>query len=114
MPSHIRKAGLLAAVFVLLVAGSAKAATMDVKVPFPFVVQDRTLPAGHYRVTEEEGVVQFRGKGNHENLYFMAVPAAGHDPAGNQPTLSFTHSENQYRLSDIWESGAYGLEPAKR
>jgi len=114
MPSHIRKAGLLAAVFVLLVAGSAKAATMDVKVPFPFVVQDRTLPAGHYRVTEEEGVVQFRGEGNHENLYFMAVPAAGHDPAGNQPTLSFTHSENQYRLSDIWESGAYGLEPAKR
>ena len=114
MPSHIRRAGLFAAMFVLLIAGSAKAATLDVKVPFPFVVQEKTLPAGRYRVTEEGGVVEFRGEGNKASLYFLAVPAAGHDPVGNQPTLSFTHSENQYRLSDIWESGAYGLEPAKR
>ena len=114
MPSHIRRAGLFAAMFVLLIAGSAKAATLDVNVPFPFVVQEKTLPAGHYRVTEDEGVVEFRGEGNKENLYFLAVPAAGHDPVGNQPTLSFTHSENQYRLSDIWESGTFGLEPAKR
>ena len=114
MPSHIRRAGLLAAMFVLLIAGSAKAATLDVKVPFPFVVQEKTLPAGHYRVTEEEGVVEFRGEGNKATLYFSLRLAAGHDPAGNQPTLSFTHSENQYRLSDIWESVWYGIQPAKR
>lgn len=114
MRSHIYKAGFFAAVFMLLAAGSAKAATMEVKVPFPFMVQNKALPAGQYRVTEEEGVVQFHGEGNHENVYFLAVPVSGRDPAGNTPTLSFSHSENQYQLSDVWESGAFGLAPAKR
>ena len=114
MQSHLYKAGVFAAVLVLLAAGSAKAATMEVKVPFPFTVQGKALPAGQYRVTEEQGVVQFQGERTKENLFFLAVPAGGRDPSGNKPTLSFSHSENAYQLDDIWESGASGLAPAKR
>ena len=116
MQSHLYKAGLFAAVLVLLASGSATAATMEVKVPFPFTVQGKALPAGQYRVTEEEGVVQLQGehKNHKENVFFLAVPVSGHDPEGDKPTLSFSHSENQYQLSDIWESGAFGLAPAKR
>ena len=45
--SLIKKAGLLAAAL-LLTAGPAGASTMDVKVPFSFVVHGQTLPAGQY------------------------------------------------------------------
>src|SRR5262245_29550960 len=116
MQSHLYKAGLFAAAFLLLAAGSAKAGTMEVKVPFPFMVQGKTLPAGQYRVTEDEGVVQFKGEHSNkkESLYFLVVPVTGRDPEGDKPTLSFSHAENQYQLADIWESEAYGVAPAKR
>ena len=37
-------------------------------------------------------------------------PASGQDPAGDKPSLTFTHRENQYRLSSIWESREHGEE----
>jgi hypothetical protein len=111
----IRKAGLLAAAFVVLTAGSARASTMEVKVPFPFVVHGQTLPAGQYLVSDDGGVVQFRGeKGNHAATFVMTIPASGHDPAGDSPALTFRHVENQYRLTDIWESAMQGREIAGR
>ena len=42
------KAGLLAGAFVLACTGSARASTMEVKVPFAFTVQGHTMPAGQY------------------------------------------------------------------
>jgi hypothetical protein len=112
MQSLIRKTGPLAAACVLLGAGSARAATLEVNVPFPFVVEGQTLPAGQYRVMDDGGIVQIRGeRGTHVALNFMTTPANGHDPAGERPALTFTRHENQYRLSGIWESGDYGLAP---
>ena len=61
----IRKVGLLAAALVLLAAGSARASTLEVNVPFPFVVQGYTLPAGQYLVSDDGGVVQFPESGPH-------------------------------------------------
>jgi hypothetical protein len=111
MRSMIKRAGLLAAAFVLCLGGSARAATIEVKVPFPFLVHGRTLPAGDYRVENDGGVVLFRGeKGNRTGMFVMTMPAAGHDPAGDSPALSFTRDETQYRLADIWESGSQGFE----
>ena len=115
MRSLIRTTGLAAAAFVLLAAGSARAATIEVQVPFPFLVQGRSLPAGQYRVTDEAGLVQFRGeKGNTANVFFLAAPVTGHDPAGAKPARTFTRHATQYRLAEIWESGGTGLEPLKR
>ena len=42
------KAMLFAAGLLMLAAGTASAAAVEVKVPFPFVVQGQTMPAGQY------------------------------------------------------------------
>ena len=115
MQSLIRKAGLLAAAGLVLGAGTARAATLEVKVPFPFVVEGQTLPAGRYRVTNEDGFIQIRGeRNNHAAMNILTTPANGHDPAGDRPALTFKREDNQYRLTGIWESGADGLAPVKR
>jgi len=49
---------------------------MEITVPFPFVVQGRTLPAGQYRVTNDGGLVQFHGeRGNQAVLYVPSSSA---------------------------------------
>lgn len=111
MRSLIQKAGLLAAAFIVLATGSASASSLEVEVPFSFVVQGHTLPAGHYLVNDDGGVVQFRGeKGNHASMFVLTIPTSGHDPAGNSPALTFHRHENQYWLTDIWQSATQGRE----
>jgi hypothetical protein len=108
--SIIRKAGILAAVLVVCAGAKARAATIDVKVPFPFMVQGKTLPAGEYRLENDGAVVMIRStKGNSAGLFVMTRPADGRDPAGDRPSLIFTRHETQYRLTDIWESDSQGL-----
>jgi hypothetical protein len=118
MRSVIRKAGLWTAVLAMCGGGSALASTIDVKVPFAFVVQGQTLPAGEYRLvrdTNDPSIVLIQGeKGNTATMLALTRPAAGHDPAGNTPALTFKRVENQYRLSDIWSSGAEGQEVVGR
>jgi hypothetical protein len=96
----------------LLIAGAAVAAhadTLDVKVPFPFVVHGQTLPAGEYRVETDGPIVMLRGEhGNRASVIFTAMPATGHDPAGDSPVLTFKKGETQYQLADIWESATRG------
>jgi hypothetical protein len=112
MGSVIRSAGLLVPAFVLAVAGSAGATTIDVKVPFPFLVHGQMLPAGEYRVEQnplDPSVMSIRGiKGNSEAVIVTTVPNAGHDPSGNAPALTFARDETQYRLADIWDSANEG------
>jgi hypothetical protein len=104
------KAGLLAAAFVLACTGSARASTMEVKVPFAFMVQGHTMPAGQYWLNDEgNGVVQMRAEKNiHANMFVLTMPASGRDPSGDTPVLTFKHQENQYRLTGIWESATRG------
>ena len=95
----------------IFATGSARASTLGVTVPFPFVVHGQTLPAGRYSVNDDGGVVQFRGeKGNHANMFVLTVPASGHDPAGNSPVLTFRRYENQYLLTRIWDSRTAGRD----
>ena len=97
MKSIIKRSGLLAAAFVVCIGGSAGAATIEVQVPFPFLVHGTTLPAGEYLVENDGAVVLLRGeKGNKAAIFVMTTPAGGHDPAGDKPALSFTRHESQY------------------
>jgi len=104
---HKTAAGLVAAF--VIGSGSARAAEVDVKVPFPFMVHGTTLPAGEYRLENEGNIILIRGeKGNHAGMFVMGTPAGGQDPAGNQPALTFKRDENVYRLTGVWESGSEG------
>jgi len=38
----------------------------------------------------------------------LTTPAAGKDPAGSAPALTFSRDENQYRLSSVWQSETEG------
>jgi hypothetical protein len=114
MSSVTKKAALLAAGFLVFAGGTASAGVVDVKVPFPFVVQGQTLPAGQYRVESDplkSSVVLIRGEhGTKASMFVLTMPADGHDPAGTKAALTFNRYENQYRLSDIWESAGEGCE----
>jgi hypothetical protein len=109
----VKKSLALAAVFLGVCVGSARAEEVTVKVPFPFVVRGQTLPAGEYVVTpatDDSTVMIIRG-GNprHESMALIeTIPADGHDQAGDTPSLTFTHVENEYRLATIWESWSAG------
>ena len=50
MRSTVNKTWVLAVAFFGLSAGSARAEEVIVNVPFPFVVQQQTMPAGEYVV----------------------------------------------------------------
>src|SRR6266850_804543 len=103
-------AAVLAAGCLVLFAGAARASTIEVKVPFSFLVQGQTLPAGQYMLTRSgTDVVQITGeRGTYATMFIMTMPAGGHDPAGQKPALTFKRDEKQYRLSGIWESETDG------
>ena len=108
MKAIIVTSGLIATILTVG-AAVARADTLDVKVPFPFVVHGQTLPAGEYRVETDGPIVLLRGEhGNKTSIIFTTMPAAGRDPAGDAPVLTFTHGETEYRLADIWESASKG------
>ena len=105
----ITRAGLIAAGPFGSAVGAARAETLDVKVPFPFVVHGQTLPAGDYRVETDGPIVLLRGEhGSKIGIVFTLEPARGQDPAGDVPVLTFTKGETQYRLSDVWEGASKG------
>jgi hypothetical protein len=108
------RTSLLAAAFIVLASGSARASTFEVKVPFPFLIHGHAMPAGQYVVKDDGGVVLFNGeKGTHGTMVIVTTPVSGHDPAGSSPALTFQHDENQYRLTNIWESATQGREISK-
>ena len=101
MSSIMKRAGLLAAAF-LVVASSARADVVEVRVPFSFVVHGQTLPAGEYRIEREGSAMLLRGeKGNNAGVFFSMIPAPGQDPAGERPALLFAPFEKQRKQHPI-------------
>lgn len=116
MQSVLKSALLLAAALVVFASGPARAAVVDVRVPFPFMVKGQQFPAGEYRLQRDQtdsSVVLMRGeKGNTASMFVLTTPASGRDPAGDKPAVTFKRYENQYRLDDIWDAGSQGREVA--
>jgi hypothetical protein len=112
MKSVMRKSVLLAGAFLVCTVASASASwnVMEVNVPFAFVVNGHTLPAGQYTVEQEDGTaVLIRGeRDNHAAAIVMTVAAGEHDLSEVKPTLTFTRDENHYRLSSLQESPSEG------
>jgi hypothetical protein len=110
----VLRMSILAVGFLVFVGTTSLAAsdTLEVKIPFGFVVNGLNLPAGLYRVERIDtlpSVLLIRGeKGNHDAAFVLTSPAGGHDPAGAAPVLTFRRYEDQYRLSSVWQSGTEG------
>ena len=113
MRTAFKKSLAFAVVALGACAGSAQAQEVIVKVPFAFVVQGHTLPAGKYAVSpvnEDRSAMLIRGEdANRKSVaVVLTMPADGHDPARDKPALTFSRFENGYRLSTIWESESEG------
>ena len=107
---------LLAGTLLALDVAAARAADfqdMTVTVPFPFVVHNRTMPAGRTScsaTTRISSLLLIRNEnGAHVASYVLTNSASGHDPSGDKPCLTFTRSGGQYRLSNVWESTDDGI-----
>jgi hypothetical protein len=108
--SLIKSSSVLAAVFVGMFAGSARAqGEIVVKVPFPFVVHGQEFSAGRYAVSHEHSVIEVLGLDKPSVIFTLTNPTTGFDPAGSQPALVFIHHENEYLLSQVWESTTEGF-----
>jgi hypothetical protein len=110
----LKKTAPLAALLVVLGAGSAKAAVVEAKVPFDFVVRGRTLPAGDYLLERDDNqpsLLFIRGKdGARTNMIVLTEPAGDRDPAGETPVVRFTRRGSEYWLADVWRSPNEGWE----
>jgi hypothetical protein len=113
--SLITKSSVLVAVFLAMGVGSARAQEMVVaKIPFPFVITGKEFPAGRYAFsTDDHNVLLIRSADDRSERFAIVHAAAGRDPAGSEPALVFIHYENEYLLSQIWESDTDGLALAK-
>jgi hypothetical protein len=112
--STIKTSLMFAALVLGLSATSARAQeVITVKVPFAFSVGQKQFPAGQYDITlgDPAGmVISIKDMDNGLSAFALTNSAGGFDPAGDQPALVFTKSENEYQLSEIWESNMDGRE----
>jgi hypothetical protein len=97
-----------------LTAGTAAAAdVLQAKIPFAFVVNGKSFPAGQYTIERagmgSEPVFLIRNDSGKGRAAFVAArPVDRHSPPSEMPALQFTRRDNQYTLSAVWESADQG------
>jgi hypothetical protein len=111
----LMKGALLGAAMMCASAAAASAGTLEVNVPFAFMVGSQQMPAGVYRIERDAGmpssVVLIRGQhGNNAQLFVQTTPLNGANPAGGAPALVFVPDEGGQRLTQVWESSSGGQE----
>jgi hypothetical protein len=111
------KGALLGAGLLFTFAGAAQAETLEVNVPFAFLVGSTEMPAGQYRIERDSSmpasVILIRGEhGNTARLFVQTTPLMGAKPAGDSPALIFVPDETANRLTQVWGNGATGQELA--
>ena len=118
MWSVLKRSMLVGVVCLAGASGTANAGTnvLEVKIPFPFVVGDQTLPAGQYMIQRDDyphGALMLRNEHAAASAILNTRPAAAPaSPSGDQPSLQFTRGEDGYRLSNVWTSDGVGAAVA--
>ncbi|HKC55567.1 MAG TPA: hypothetical protein VKC35_05565 [Vicinamibacterales bacterium] len=109
MGTILKTSTLTAAVFIGLLVGVSNAQDiLNARIPFSFVVGSEEFPAGRYEFRTSQAVLTIRGRDNGRGMFAITQPADGLDPKGDQPLLVFSHYENSYRLTNIWNSQTRG------
>jgi len=102
---------LVGVLSLLLVAGSAFAQSNEVRanVPFDFVINKTTMPAGQYQIikvgTEGSDTIAVRGM----NVKAVKMVTTNHDQVSknsDSTRLVFHRYGNRYFLSQIWVEGS--------
>ena len=100
------KAMVIGALCLAGASGSAYAGStvLETKIPFPFVVGSRTLPAGDYSIQRDDdmsGALIIRGEHGVNASAILNTRATDSVRADAHAALEFRRVENQYRLSAV-------------
>ena len=113
MSSMIKRTMVVVGVL-LASAVAAQAQTLEVKVPFAFLVGSQKMPAGTYRVEREmssPSVLLIQGEhGNKAQVFVQTSQLIGASPAGDAAALVFVPDETANRLTQVWGSPTAGQE----
>jgi hypothetical protein len=112
------KTAMLGVAIMFSFAGAAAAETLEVKIPFPFIVGATQLPAGTYRIERNSdtssSIVRIQGEhGNTAHMFVLTTPLERGNPV-REPVLVFVPDETANRLTAIWESSGTGHEVSAR
>jgi hypothetical protein len=85
----------------------AQPSSVEVKIPFAFLVHRQLLPAGEYVVEQTStDILLIHGEhGTRGAAYVLARPDSDLREMGSRPQLTFTKDENAWRLASVEEPG---------
>lgn len=112
--SSVIKRAVVAVVVLLSSAVAAQAQSLEVTVPFTFMVGSTQMPAGTYRVVHDSSmgsIVLIRGA-HGAQAFVQTTPLKGTSPASDSAALVFVPGEGANRLTQIWDSASAGEEIA--
>ena len=98
---------MAALVFVTAVASANAQTRSRADVPFEFVAGNKTLPAGHYDIsdgTQGREVVKISARQNDASVFAMTVGITN-KKASQSSKLVFHRYGNRYFLAEIWSEG---------
>jgi hypothetical protein len=115
--SSVIKRTIVVVGVLLASAVAAHAQTLEVNVPFAFLVGSQQMPAGTYRLERNSSmsssVLLLRGEhGNRAQAFVQTTPMQGISPAGDAAALVFVPDEGANRLTQVWGSSSAGQEVA--
>jgi hypothetical protein len=85
--------------------GQSNPAVLKADIPFPFVVADHTLPAGHYEVSTL-GDQTIRIVNSHEQGAFVLTSKMSGRTPENSGKLVFYRYKGSYFLAQVWGAGS--------
>lgn len=93
--------GVLLAAAAAAAAGHSNPAVLKADIPFPFMVANHTLPAGHYEVsTLGEQTIRIANS-HRQGAFVLTSKVAGHSPESSGK-LVFYRYQATYFLAQVW------------
>jgi len=87
---------------------TASAAEMNCRVPFSFIVNGKTLPAGAYVIDTSGGAMLVRGA--QSSAYVMATAALKPAARSGRGSVVFLKTGDRYHLIEVWGGDGRGRE----
>ena len=106
--------GAIALVALAPFSVTTSAQEMTCRVPFGFIVNGRTLPAGQYSVANNNGMLIVRGE--RDGAMVLGIPAGRQNEQSTRASLVFLKTGTRYDLSEIWspDGDRRILRPSRR
>jgi len=87
---------------------TASAAEMNVRIPFGFIVNGATLPAGTYSIADSNGALLVRG--DRKSAFVMSAPSLKNPDRSGRGKAVFLKTGSTYYLIEIWGGDGVGRE----